>query len=70
MKEEVIQFLRHIGDDVVPDGVVAWPECEGQGDDKDSCADHEDCGLCRFEYMKKQGWLSPEITTTAEVKDD
>jgi len=57
MGEEITQFLRHIGDDVVPDNVVAWPECEGQGPDEDSCPDHKDCGICRFEYMKRKGWL-------------
>lgn len=62
MREEVIKFLRHIGNDVVPDDVVAWVECEGQGADEDSCAEHEDCGICRFEYMKKKGWLSDSVT--------
>lgn len=57
-EEEITQFLRHVGDDVVPDNVVAWPECEGQGVDEDSCASHEDCGICRFEYMKRKGWLN------------
>ncbi len=61
MKKEVIEFLCHIGDDVVPDGVVAWPECEGQGEREGSCANHEDCGICRFEYMKRKGWLSAEL---------
>lgn len=57
-EEEILQFLRHVGDDVVPNDVVPWPECEGQGTDEDSCADHGDCGICRFEYMKRKGWLS------------
>lgn len=57
-EEEITQFLRHVGDDVVPDGVAASPECEGQGVDEDSCPNHEDCGICRFEYMKRKGWLN------------
>lgn len=56
-EEEITQFLRHVGEDAVPDGVVAWIECEGQGPDEDSCAKHGDCGICRFEYMKRKGWL-------------
>lgn len=62
MKDEIIKFLRHIGDDVVPNGVTAWPECEKQGEDEDSCPDHEDCGICRFKYMKKHGWLSQQLS--------
>ena len=61
MREEVIKYLRHIGDDVVPDNVVAWAECEGQGAE-DSCPDHKDCGICRFEYMKRHGWLSRQLS--------
>lgn len=66
MKEEVIKYLRHVGDDVVPDGVTAWAECD-ESDVKDEdgyghCPDHRDCGLCRFKYMKKRGWLSEGAT--------
>lgn len=56
-EEEITQFLRHVGDDVVPDNVVAWIECVRQGGEE-SCPKHEDCGICRFEYMKRKGWLN------------
>ena len=58
-KNELIKYLRHIGDDFV-EGDMDYdtsPECEGE----ESCPDHKNCGICRFEYMKKKGWLSPEL---------
>lgn len=60
MREEIIKYLRHVGDDFDPKdkSVDTSPECEGQGKDEDSCPDHKDCGICRYEYMKKKGWLS------------
>ena len=66
-KDELISFLGHIGDDFCADkSVVCWPECEGQSEtDEDgwrSCPEHQDCGICRYEYMKTKGWL-------AEVKE-
>lgn len=59
---EIIRYLRHIGDDFDPDDkeYVTTPECEGQGVDEDSCADHGDCGICRFEYMLRKGWLKEQ----------
>lgn len=59
-KEETIKYLRHVGDDFAPEdeSQVTSPECEGQGEDEGSCATHGDCGICRFEYMKRKGWLS------------
>lgn len=62
MKEEVIKYLRHVGDDFAPEdeNQVTSPECEGQGEEG-LCPDHQDCGVCRFEYMKKKGWLNPEV---------
>lgn len=60
-KEELIKFLRHIGEDAVPDDAIAWVECTSQGKDDESCAEHGDCGICRFEYMKKKGWLNPSF---------
>jgi len=62
-KEEIIKFLRHIGDDCVPDGVDDdyddfWIECKGQGPDDETCPDHGNCRICRFEYMKRKGWLN------------
>lgn len=62
MKDEAIKFLRYIGEAVTPDGVTASPECEGQGADEDSCPDHKNCGICRFEYMKRHGWLSQQLS--------
>ena len=54
MKDNIIEFLKHIGDDFVPEGVIAHAECmEGE-----TCPEHEDCGICRYEYMKGKGWLS------------
>lgn len=58
-KEEVIKYLRCISDDFDPSDAEydTSPECEGQGDE-DSCPDHRNCGICRFEYMKRKGWLN------------
>ena len=56
MEEEIKQFLRNICNDFNDDS-PAYPECEGQGKDDESCAEHEDCGICRYEYMKRKGWL-------------
>ena len=68
MKDEVIKYLRHVGDDYAledPEQDTS-PECEGQGkEDEDGyghCPDHKNCGICRFEYMKKHGWLSPQLS--------
>ena len=55
---EITTFLRHIGDDVVPAGVEVSPECMEQVDKEGFCPYHGDCGICRFEYMKKKGWLN------------
>lgn len=66
MSEEIVQWLRFIGDDFDPndEDYVTSPECEGQGElDEDGyghCPDPKDCGKCRFEYMKAKGWLSEE----------
>jgi len=60
MKEEVKRFLRNIGNDINDDGSPPWVECEGQNkEDPEGCPEHQDCGICRFEYMEKKGWLSP-----------
>ena len=62
--KEIIKYLRNVGTDFDGDGetVDTSPECEGQGEkDEDSfgyCPDHENCGICRFEYMNKKGWLN------------
>jgi len=71
MKNKVIKYLRHVGDDFAPEdeSQITSPECEGQGEmDEDGyghCPDHSNCGICRFEYMKRQGWLSPELSREA-----
>lgn len=39
-EKEITKFLRHIGEDIVPDGIVPHSECEGQGIDAESCAEH------------------------------
>jgi len=55
-KEALIKYLRHIGDSYVeeePD-LDCSPECRG----REFCPKYNDCGICRFEYMKKQGWLN------------
>lgn len=58
VKEDVIKYLRHVGDDYAEEdeGINTSPECEGQGEEE-FCPDHDDCGICRFEYMKRRGWL-------------
>ena len=66
VKDKLMEFLRHVGNDAVPDGVTAWPEC-GVDEELDEeghshCPDHKDCGLCRFKYMKKHGWLSQQLS--------
>lgn len=61
MKNEVIKYLRHIGDDYAEDDPDqnTCPECEGQNEeDPEGCPKHLDCGICRFEHMKRKGWLS------------
>lgn len=58
-KDDVIKYLRHIGDDFSeeePD-LDTTPECGGG----EFCPKHKNCGICRFEYMKKKGWLKPEV---------
>lgn len=63
MKDEVIKYLRHVGDDFATDDPEqdTSPECEGRNkDDPECCPSHQDCGICRFEYMSEKGWLSPE----------
>lgn len=64
MKDEIIRFLRNISFDFVENDPKAevWPECEGQGKDNESCPKHEDCGICRYEYMKRKDWLSKEAS--------
>ena len=58
MTESIIRYLRNVGKDCAEEDELldTSPECDG-----DCCPSHEDCGLCRFEYMKKQGWLSEEV---------
>ena len=58
-EEEIIQFLRYVGFDYVEEdeSIDTWPECEDQADDG-CCPPDANCGRCRFEYMKKKGWLS------------
>ena len=56
MKDDIIKFLKHIGDDFAPEdeSLDPSPECV----DEEHCPEHRDCGICRYEYMKRQGWLS------------
>ncbi|MBA7602876.1 hypothetical protein ES703_09972 [subsurface metagenome] len=63
MRDKIIKYLRHVGDDFAPEDKSqdTSPECKGQGEDG-LCPDHQDCGICRFEYMKREGWLSSELT--------
>lgn len=63
MKSELVRFLRNVGFDCndKDKDYDFWTECKGQGSDDESCAEHGDCGTCRFEYMKRKGWLSPMI---------
>lgn len=62
-KDRVIKWLHFIGDDFDPadENYVTSPECEGQGkldeDGYEHCPSHGNCGICRFNYMEKQGWL-------------
>lgn len=61
MSDELIKYLQHIGDDCGMEGDDYEDfhiECIGQGEDEDSCPDHKNCGICRYEYMKNKGWLS------------
>lgn len=51
MKTDIIEFLRSIED--VGGGS---PECQGE----EFCPEHDDCGLCRYEYMMLKGWLARE----------
>ena len=63
VKDDVIKFLRYTGDDYCEDPTVEIsPECTGQEDEDGCCPSHRDCGVCRFEYMKRKGWLSPALT--------
>ncbi len=63
MSGDIIKYLRHVGDDFAPEDEtqVTSPECEGQGEvDEDGyglCPNPKDCGICRYEYMKRKGWL-------------
>ena len=61
MKEEIIRYLRHVGDDLAKEdeNIDTSPECTEPSDEDGCCPSHMDCGVCRFEYMKKKGWLSP-----------
>ena len=63
---KLLSFLKHIGDDICDDESVAiWPECSADNEhksDPDCCPAHEDCGICRYQYMKRQGWLNPALT--------
>ncbi len=55
MKEEdIIRFLRQIGE--AHEGDISL-ECGRRG----YCPTHNDCGVCRYKYMKKKGWLSDKL---------
>lgn len=63
LKNDLIKFLKHIGEDFCDDdkSVEIWPECSADKENKDeddSCPDHSNCGICRYKYMKQKGWLS------------
>lgn len=45
-KAEIITFIRGIGIR------GPWAECK-----PGPCPSHGDCGICRYGYMKKEGWL-------------
>lgn len=49
-EKSIRRFLRNIDDD------DHNPECNR----RQFCPKHKDCGICRFEYMKKRGWLFEE----------
>lgn len=68
VKEEIINFLQHVGFDCCDRHedceVKLWEECDADNENKDDpecCPEHGNCGVCRFEYMKKKGWLSPAV---------
>jgi len=64
MIADIINFLRYIGDDWCEDeSVELSPECKGQKDKAGYCPKHNDCGICRFEYMKERGWLAQKHST-------
>ena len=49
-KKQITKFLGNIGKDDVEDASI---ECNG----REFCPRHKNCGICRFEYMQKKGWL-------------
>jgi len=51
-KVDLIEFLKNIDDDDFN------PECKN----REFCPKHNNCGICRFEYMKEKNWLNPELT--------
>jgi len=60
VREEVIKYLRYVGDDFASEDESqdTSPECKGQDG---FCPDHKNCGICRFEYMRQNGWLSEKL---------
>lgn len=54
---ELLHFLRNIGNDENPDGSPAWVECDDTGPIEEAKDCKGDCGKCRYDYMKKKGWL-------------
>ncbi len=55
-REETIKYLRHIGNDFAEEdeNIGTSPECRNEV----FCPKHNNCGVCRFEYMEKKGWLN------------
>ncbi len=62
MKEEIVKYLRHVGKDYAEEdeSIDTSPECEEPSDKDGCCPNHKNCGTCRYEYMKRKGWLSEE----------
>ena len=65
-REELVVFLKHIGEDCVPDGSDDdyedfHIECSTYEDEEGCCPKHGNCGICRHEYMKRKGWLSKDV---------
>lgn len=52
LQTALVEYLRTLGNDD-----TGFPECSDQQDSNGCCPDHEDCGVCRYEYMKKEGWI-------------
>ncbi len=56
-KDNIIEFLKHVGNDCGDDNYKNyWIECS-MSKFKDTCPKHQNCGICRYEYMKSMGWL-------------